>query len=357
LLDRSIPDPAAQLALIASGRVVTLLAARSPLTPEDVGRLRAEAEALGFDVLHLPDAPSPVPLLRGIIASTTHAALEVAVRDRVFNFSAPRDDSPYFFNMLRMRGLLSGSTSGAGVVHGNLVATATLGMLLVALSVCTAATVLLPLARLAPATHRGRHFWAAALYFALIGGGFMFLEIALIQRLSLYLGHPVYALGILLFGLIASTGVGSYLSDRIPWTASRLLLPLVMTLAVAMVRIALEAVIARSMASAMPMKIALAIAVIAPMGVLLGQFFPLGMRLATASQLSDTPWFWAVNGVFGVLSSAVAVFVSIYVSLSANFWIAGFCYAGLLLPIAVLASRDRGADVVTGRGDRNDAVA
>ena len=343
LLDLPVRDPAAHLALIASGRVVTLLAARSPFQATDIERLRHVSNELGFQVLYLPGTPPESPVLRSIVAADSKEALAAATVHPYYNFSAPTDDSPYFFNMLRLRGLAAGLAAKGGVIHGNLVATATLGMLLVALTLCTAMTVVLPLAyeRRAGILQgpRSRRFWAGAVYFALIGSGFMFLEIVLIQRLALYLGHPVYALGILLFSLIASTGMGSLISDLEPLRTSVAALPLVMTVAIAGAKAALDLVVGKTMASSLPIKIALAVVVIFPLGLLLGQFFPAGMRMAGRAGAPETPWYWAINGVFGVLSSAVAVLVSVHLSLSANFWIAGACYAGLLVPLRVLVKR------------------
>jgi hypothetical protein len=50
------------------------------------------------------------------------------------------------------------------------------------------------------------------LYFALIGAGFMMVEIGLLQRMTVFLGHPIYSLSVLLFSLILTTGIGSFLS-------------------------------------------------------------------------------------------------------------------------------------------------
>ncbi len=61
--------------------------------------------------------------------------------------------------------------------------------------------------------------------------------------------------------------------------------------------------------------------------------YPAGLRLVHAANIDDTPWFWALNGVFSVLCSALAVFVSIYVGISANFYLAAGCYSVLLIGV------------------------
>jgi hypothetical protein len=69
------------------------------------------------------------------------------------------------------------------------------------------------------------------------------------------------------------------------------------------------------------------------MGILLGFFFPVGMKVFRPLAEKDTPWFWALNGIFGVLCSAIAVFISIYFGISKNFYIAAICYALVLIPL------------------------
>jgi hypothetical protein len=76
-------------------------------------------------------------------------------------------------------------------------------------------------------------------------------------------------------------------------------------------------------------KILVAILLIFPLGFLLGFFFPMGMRFSILKFRKNTTWFWALNGVFSVLFSAIAVFISIYAGISFNFYLAAACYATL----------------------------
>ena len=101
----------------------------------------------------------------------------------------------------------------------------------------------------------------------------------------------------------------------------------------------LSALVVAMATSAMPMRIIASIALIAPLGVGLGLFFPVGMGLAKQQQMPETPWFWALNGVFGVLASALAVFVAIYSSISTNFYIGSACYFLLMLPLLLMLPR------------------
>ena len=77
-------------------------------------------------------------------------------------------------------------------------------------------------------------------------------------------------------------------------------------------------------------KILMSVLVIFPVGMLMGLFFPTGMRLVQTDYEDDTPWFWALNGIMGVLCAALAVFVSLIFGISVNFFIAAVAYAFVL---------------------------
>jgi uncharacterized membrane protein YhaH (DUF805 family) len=163
----------------------------------------------------------------------------------------------------------------------------------------------------------------------------------MIQKLSVFLGHPVYALGILLFTIIASTGIGSFLSERLPLARPplKLVLPVVTAVAIFIQKFVLSVMVASIITQPIATKAALCVIAIFPLGILLGCFFPTGMKTFKPLVADDTPWFWALNGIFGVLSSALAVFVSIYLGISVNFYIAAACYAAILIPMHRMGQR------------------
>jgi hypothetical protein len=189
----------------------------------------------------------------------------------------------------------------------------------------------------------GRAVWSGAFYFSLIGAGFMLLEIAMTQRLSVFLGHPVYGLGVVLCLIILSTGLGSLVSQRLPLTRAPwvYLFPVATAATIIAERLALTAMMTRLSAAPMATKIAWCVAAIFPVGILLGFCFPTGMRLVREIDPAETPWYWALNGILGVLASAVAVLVSIFLGISVNFYLAAGCY--LLATLSVVAIVRRGS--------------
>ena len=332
-------DPSRHIAMVTARRVSTLIVSKQPLSDRDIARLKRVTSDLEFRLVIIPGSKPKNDVLAAIVSADSPAVLRARVADEPLNYEPPTDDNPYFFNMLRLSHLGSAFGSNPGVIRGNLIATLTLVVLILSLLVVAIATVVIPL--LAGGRSRGptkrpsRIFWSGALYFSAIGAGFMFVEIGLIQRLSVFLGHPIYALGVILFTLILSTGIGSVLSDHLPLTRTPWLFvfPSLTVLLILTTPWLLSIVISNMITSDVPEKILVSVALLFPMGVLMGFFFPTGMRLVRSVVASETPWYWALNGIFGVLCSAMAVFISIYFGIATNFYIAAACYSLLLLSI------------------------
>ncbi len=334
LLRLKVKKPADHMALITIGNVSTLLICQQPLSEADINRLRQVCEALQYQIVHVPNGLPTEPILRQILSAQSSDQLAEAVVHAELDYSPPTDDNPYFFNMLKLNHLDTALRGQEGVLSGNLRALATLLVLLIVLGVLTVATIGVPLwlAHRPTTLMQTRGFWFGALYFSLIGSAFMFVEIALIQRLNVFTGHPIYSLGILLFTLIASTGMGSFISDHLPLTRRPwvYVFPIITAVGVVALNTILHYLLSHMMAEDTATKILMSVLVIFPVGMLMGLFFPTGMRLVQSSYEDETPWFWALNGIMGVLCSALAVFVSIIFGISTNFYIAAVAYAFVL---------------------------
>ena len=168
----------------------------------------------------MPGRPPQDPILARILASRSHAELAAATQDPIFDYSAPDDACPYFFNLVKPAGIFRVGTrhDGEGVVAGNMLATATLLLLLAVSATLVFLVILVPLWLAGPGTARPPRFAQAVLYFALIGAGFMLVQIPYMQRFSVYLGHPTYAVVVILFSMILFAGAGSMLTELLPLT-------------------------------------------------------------------------------------------------------------------------------------------
>jgi len=177
-------------------------------------------------------------------------------------------------------------------------------------------------------------------YFALIGVGFMMVEIALLQRMSVFLGHPVYALSVVLFSLILWTGFGSIASERIrlaragklaAWSVASAAYLFALPLWLPPLLVDLEG-------ADLLIRAGVCVLVLAPAGLLMGFGFPTGMRLVSAISTTPTPWFWGINGAAGVLAASLAVATSVAVSIDATLRVGAACYLLVAAPAVLLAS-------------------
>lgn len=342
LIEMGEPHPAQHIYLASNDRLATLIVGRRPLTAGDVATLDQEVAALKYKTLAGPGHPPADHTLERILGARTTADLVRIGDSTLINLSPAWDSNPFFFNQLRLASpaaMLKVTGTDSGVLKGNLTASLTL-LTLVAISALVVLAVVL-----APARSSVQHaspralFWSSA-YFLTIGIAFMFVEMSLIQRMSLFLGHPIYGLAIVLFSLILATGLGSLISERLMRPSAPALIgwPLTLAVYVATLPAWLGTVLDATETGTLLERAAICLLTIVPAGVLMGLMFPAGMRLCTRLDQRMTPWLWAVNGAAGVLASGIAVLVAIETSLNHALWVGATAYA-LLAGIALVLLR------------------
>ena len=341
-----VSDPASHLVLVrnmtpanrgsAPDGVGTLLVSRSPFTDDEIRTLQRLAQDMKFEVMFAAGASQDEGFTK--LASPDAAAFIAAYR---LNITPPTDDSPFFFNMLRLTDLVRIGTIAASKQSNNLIAVFTLGILLVTVIGLTALCIIVPLWRWS--AHRPPPGSSPLLvFFIAIGIGFMMIETSQMQRLIIALGHPTYALSVVLFGLLLSSGIGSYLTRGVtPATAGPAgVVRLVALVAVLALFGALTPMVVRSTAAeSTTVRIAAALVVLFPAGLLMGMAFPLGITLASERAPGLTPWLWGLNGAGSVLASVLAVCVALTWSISAAFWCGWFVYVVALLAYRQAALR------------------
>ncbi len=341
LIDRGAQAPQQHLALVARGNVATLMVSPTPLSPADLDTLDAACAARGFTVLASSRVPAADARLAAILAASTSDALTIAATDTTFDYQPPTDARPFFFNMLKPRAWLAGmvSTDG-GVIAGNLRATGTLVAILAVSLVFVAGAIVLPLVvRGRPALPAGS-LAAGLAYFTLIGTAFMCAQVAFLQRFSVLLGHPTYALVVVLFSMILFAGLGSFVSDRVVGARGErfALFTWILAAGLAVTAMAIAAICASAVAWSTTARIATVLAIVAPLSLLMGFCFPHGARLVQSRDESALAWMWGANGAAGVVASIAAVMISMTLGIEANLWVAVVCYAVLPLVAAGVAT-------------------
>jgi SAM-dependent methyltransferase len=342
LRSRNVAHPREQIYLASSPTLATIIVSNAPFSADDLTRLHAATSELGFTELASPDRDPVSPVLARVLNATTAAEFNDLISEYHVDLTAPSDDRPFFFNQLVLTDLMSVRSAGAateGIIRGNLEAAKTISVIVVlslALVLTTIVGPSLPTVRQAPASLA----LLGTLWFGLIGLGFMFIEIGVIQRVSLFLGHPVYGLAIGLFSMILSTGIGSLLSERIRLgTAPRIAgWAGLLCFFVAILSAWFPLLVGAFEGGTLAVRTVISLTAIVPSGILMGFGFPTGMRLVNAIDRRPTPWFWAINGAAGVLATSVAVGTSIAFSIHSSLWIGAGCYL-LLAPVGLAMTR------------------
>ncbi len=332
-LERSgVEAPGDSLALIRSWNTATLVVKNGRLGPGEVAALRAFAEERGFDLAYYPgigrDETNRYTRLAEPYLFEASAAILGPERHRFFDdykfhVQPATDDSPYFFRFFKWRllpeVLAMTGRSGVTLLEGGYLVLAATAIQAAALS---AVIVLLPLWWLRPTAaarmrevRRGR----LVVYFFALGLGFLFIEIAFIQRFVIFLGHPLFAIAVVLAAFLGFAGLGSGFSARFAERATGEaaapgLGPLPpIALAVAGIILFAGAYLAllpslfqELIPQPTPVKVIVSIALIAPLAFCMGMPFPLGLRRVSTQAPALVPWAWAVNGCASVLSVVLA---------------------------------------------------
>jgi hypothetical protein len=184
-----------------------------------------------------------------------------------------------------------------------------------------------------------RHAWPAGagrdfgVYFLLLGLAFLFVEMAFIQKFILFLSNPLYSVAVVLSGFLLFAGLGSALSEwfarRLPWRSVSPVTVAVAAIAVlALIYVKLLPVVfAAFIGLADAARIALSLALIAPLAFFMGMPFPLGLRRLSESAPGFVPWAWGINGFASVVSAVLATLLAIEFGFNAVIVLALVLYA------------------------------
>ena len=317
---QGVANPAGHFMVISEGDLnedgipVLVLAKKSPFTAEEEGAAHAELERYPVLVpLYLPSQAAENPF-SALIASNNPAAF---ARSYSYNVAPVTDNAPFFFFTFK-----TSQVFNKNLHHGidwkvNL-GVVVLGMVLGISAVAVLAFLIAPLLI---GSRRAHHAPIPLLYFIAIGLGYIMVEIALIQRFVLFLGHPTYALTVVIFLLLLSSGAGSLLSRR--WSASKNLLwiPLLVILSAILFYVfVLPAILAHLVGLSFITKLLVSGILLVPLGFFMGMPFPTGLHALASSQPTsnenEVEWAWAMNAAASVLGSVLAMVIAIHFGLN-----------------------------------------
>jgi hypothetical protein len=339
--------PAAHLAMIRGWRHFALLVGREPLGSATIAAIRTFAEQRGFDLVWLPgmraDEANRFQRLREAWFHQGAVSIlgggDAGAAEGRFDLAAATDDRPYPRRFSRWsevwQALGQGdSTALAQLDLGLLLAVAMLALV----GLIAAALILLPLLALrAPAAagaKRDHRRLRAFAYFGLIGLAFLFIEIGWIQRLQLFLGHPVYATTAVLAAFLVFAGLGSLWSQRRADSQGGRLLWLAILL-IALISVGyllfLPDLLQRLAGQSLAVRLLLVLVLLAPLAFAMGMPFPLGLRGLGRSDARLVPWAWGINGCASVIAAGSTPLLAAEVGFSGLTAIAVAAYLSLPL--------------------------
>ena len=278
---------------------------------------RTRLLAQGFEIMLGPD----------VVFDTITSTLMSGKADAAFFASLPEnvtpstDDNPFFFYTTRFGNFARMSPTAP--TGNNAAINVTLLLIMVSLCACVY-YIITPFVRLAKRMPLSVLTPPVA-YFCAIGMGFMLIEISQMQRLMVFLGHPVYGLAVVLFTILLFGGLGSAtLGAHVPRRAAVVarVAALLTTLVVAGLLTPLLTTWARSEAT--DMRILLSVLLLAPPAFCMGMMFPLGLS-TWRGHPRLLPFFWSANGITSMFASVLGMALSIEFGI-ANTYALGACF-------------------------------
>ena len=287
--------------------MATVLAKPKPFTNEEIDTVLDVAARLDFQALYVPGRAGDIVFTEALRTRSMKKFIE----ESYYDMRPTTDDKPFFFQMVyfsKAFDLILGKQMVGQ--RFNYYAQAVLLSLILISSILIAAFYLAPLIVSSKAVSMSNPW---ALYFILLGIGFMFVEIPMLQKGSLYLGHPTYSLSVVLFSMLVFSGFGSYCSGKISAPSLFRILPyclLIAALFVGLTILCMEWVVPNTIGLSGYIRIGIMALFCGLMAFFMGTAFPSGVRLLARSSEASIPWAWALNGGASVLGSISAIAIS-----------------------------------------------
>ncbi|HTW30846.1 MAG TPA: hypothetical protein VMD76_04155 [Candidatus Sulfotelmatobacter sp.] len=335
---------ASQGELNEDGIPVVVLAKKTAFTPAEEAAVKGHLEKYSaLNSLYLPSQPGQNPF-SDLIASNDPYSF---ARSYSYNVAPVTDNAPFFFFTLKPTQILGNKNLRAGIDWKVNLGVLVLLLVFVISLVAVVVFLILPLAL---QQGQSRHSPLPLLYFVAVGLGYILVEIAFIQRFVLFLGHPTYALTVVIFLLMLSSGAGSLFSRVWLPRTEMCWLPLLLVIATLLADVVfLPGRLAALVGMTFGYRLVVSAILLIPLGFVMGMPFPTGLRaLAGSSSGSATrqspagntvEWAWAMNAAASVLGSVLAMVIAIQFGLTVTLACGAAAYLLALLVLPVLGTR------------------
>ena len=342
LNDAGIKDPSKHIIVVKKSHfmnfksvpdgVATFIMKKSPFSSEEVNLTEDICNKLGFEIVYSPKTCKDENF-RNLIYSKN---LNNFFKSFPIDISPPTDDRPFFFHMMKIKNFYKLNLS-QGMMSIHLRAVTVLGSLLIIVTILSIIFIFGPL--LVYKKEEIKNFKGKMnllLYFACLGLGFMMIEISLIQRFILFLGHPLYSFSVFLFSLLLFSSFGSFSTEyfnKIKIKNKLQLILLLIVLLLILYLFLLPKIMSYFLGIEVFYKIIITVILLAPLGFFMGMPFPLGIKLLENDSPEIIPWVWGINGATSVLATILSTAVAIVFGFSSALILGGSFYAISILLI------------------------
>ena len=323
----------------------TILVARKPFSEQDVQTILGSLGPAHMQAVYYPGTSQETPFREMLLASDPNQFYN----HYQFDVRPVSDDRPFFFYTVQPRDLWRFFTSRERESADYKINKA-LPLLygLVAVSIVATLIILaLPPLVLRQRLQSEPGTIGGLLYFLFIGAGYILIQVALIQKFILFLGHPTYALTVIIFSMLVFSGMGSFFSKRLIGDSQGRLSTVMLVIAALIVLLALVVTPVTSSGVGLPflLKILISVALIAPAAFAMGTPFPTGLTRLERAMPSAVRWAWSINAASSVLGSAAAIFLAIYLGLETTLIIGGGLYVCALFSVVLSPLLNKRAQV------------
>lgn len=313
-----IADPSRHIAMVTAtaANFSALLIRKEPFLPAELAALQKWASASPFFRVSagVGFPKQPQSIYQAFLTLGSEELEDATARAYSFDINPVDDDRPFFFKYSFWNHLF---TKEPEVLASLPVMELSLSIMAALVGLFVIVCVYLPLRYLAPTEGLPPGTWRSGVAFAGTGIGYLLIEMALLQKFGLFLGHPNYALSVVLASLLLATGLGSLWSERI-LNGFRSLKNVSYALA-ACIFLELLLVFPKLpgwIAWPTGARVLLVFALVLPIGVLLGVFVPALINELKKSAPPFIPWAWGLNGIFSVLAPVLSIGISMSLGMS-----------------------------------------
>jgi len=325
----------------------TVLISRKPFSAADIENARRLTAESRMDIVYVPGQPAGTSVNNAfgqLLSSPNPVAFW---NDYQYDVSPVGDDRPFFFYTVQPRDLwnfVRNANQQSADYKINRAVPLLFGLMGLSI-VVTGLILVLPRLVLGSRLPKQKNVVKFLWYFLCLGAGYILVQVALIQKFVLLLGHPTYALTVIVFSMLVASGAGSYLSGRVVADDDTRLMYILTAVAllVGILAFVSTPLVTAAAGWPLPAKLILTTLAVAPAALLMGMPFPSGLRRLERRHAPSVRWAWSLNAAASVLGSASAIFLAIYIGLRSTLLVGAALYVCALL--VILATRQRHGDV------------